>query len=188
VIQVDRKGKGSYRSKEPQHAACQSVQPIAQVTSPADVRYRDLNRTALELECFESLRNVFVPTVHGHGQRIHASKVPSFASEWWAQLYEVAPQSNLVRYVSLGTKCCPKKIVSSQWYRASFLSASAFILGHVKCDFALRNRGIELYGQAIQLLNRSLQPSQLAKRRNLFFDLILSGYALALYEVSPARM
>jgi hypothetical protein len=78
--------------------------------------------------------------------------------------------------------------VESHWYRASFLSASAFILGHVRRDHALRSRGIELYGRAAQLLNRSLQPSQLAKRQNLFFDLILSGYALALYEVSPVKM
>jgi hypothetical protein len=78
--------------------------------------------------------------------------------------------------------------MNSQWYRVSFLSASAFILGHVKRDSVLRNRGIELYGQAIQILNRSLQPSQLAKRRNLFFDLILTGYALALYEVSRENM
>jgi hypothetical protein len=71
--------------------------------------------------------------------------------------------------------------------RCSLLSAGAFIVGHSKRDPALRNRGIELYGHAIRLLSRALEPSQLAKRGTTFFDLTMAGYALAIYEVSSGE-
>jgi hypothetical protein len=67
-------------------------------------------------------------------------------------------------------------------------AASAFVVGHTKCDYVLRNKSIQLYGQALGLLSQELQPSQLAKHQNLFINLIVAGYPLSTYEVSPVRL
>ena len=68
--------------------------------------------------------------------------------------------------------------------RCSILSVSAFQVGHAKRNGVLRNRGVELYSEAIRIMSRALKPSQLARRGFVTLDLEMAGYALALYEVS----
>jgi hypothetical protein len=71
--------------------------------------------------------------------------------------------------------------------RCSLLSASAFTGGHMKQDPALRNKGVELYSKAIQLMSLALEPSRLAKRDAAYHDLLMTGFALAVYEVSSLK-
>ncbi|KAF1919037.1 hypothetical protein BDU57DRAFT_536062 [Ampelomyces quisqualis] len=158
IVQVGREGKGSYQ-KNTQYAAVPSSKVATQVTSPADIRHRDLNRTALELECIEVLRLVFTPPAPAGNLKV---KHPSYMNEWWIQIYRRSPQSDLVR--------------------CALLSTSAFIAGHSKQDSSLRNRGVELYSEAVHRLSRALEPSLLAKRGAAYYDLLIAGYALAMYE------
>jgi hypothetical protein len=97
VVQVDKNGKGTYGLlQQSQCATYRGAQAITRAISPADFKNRDLNRTALELECFESMRHLLAPSVPLKGH-MHPIKVPSYLSEWWMQLYQLAPQSDLVR-------------------------------------------------------------------------------------------
>jgi hypothetical protein len=97
VVQVNSNGKGTYGLlQQSQNAAYRSTQAAIPAISPADVKCRALNRTALEIECFENLRHVLAPSVPLKGQ-MHSVKVPSYLGEWWVQLYRLAPQSDLVR-------------------------------------------------------------------------------------------
>jgi hypothetical protein len=182
-VQVDKNGKGTYGLlQQSQYATYRGARAATQATSLADPKYRDLNRTALEMECFESLRHLLAPPTP-----LEAIKVPTYLSEWWMQLYHLAPQSDLIRQVSSIIARTLREAMKPYWCRCSLLSTSAFILGHAKSHPALRNRGIELYSHAIRLLSRELQPSQLAKRGSAFFDLTMAGYALAIYEVSAVE-
>jgi hypothetical protein len=97
VVQVNWNGKGTYGLlQQSQYAAYQGAQAATQAISLADLKYRDLNRTALEIECFENLRQLLAPSfpIEGH---MHPIKVPSYLGEWWVQLYQLAPQSDLVK-------------------------------------------------------------------------------------------
>jgi hypothetical protein len=78
----------------------QTLNRPAPFTSLADVRYKDLNRTMLEVECFESLQRVFTPSKPQNGPKLNCHKHPVFLDEWWVQAYNLAPQNNLVRYVA----------------------------------------------------------------------------------------
>lgn len=49
---------------------------------------------------------------------------------------------------------------------------------------SLHTRGVELYGESLGLLRRALDPSELAKRGMMTFDLEMAAFALAAYEVS----
>jgi hypothetical protein len=80
--------------------AMQTLNRPTPFTSLADVRARDLHRTTLEVECFESLRHIFTPEKSPNGQKLKAHKESSFLDEWWMQAYRLAPQSDLVRYVA----------------------------------------------------------------------------------------
>lgn len=93
IVQVGREGKGSYQ-QQAQYAALPSSKVPTQVTSPADVRIRDLNRTALEHECIEVLRLVFTPPAPAGNLKV---KHPSYINEWWVEIYQLSPQSDLVR-------------------------------------------------------------------------------------------
>jgi hypothetical protein len=88
VVQFDQKR---------QYAAFQMLQS-AKRTSLADVRYWDLDRTSLELECLETLRRMVAPPV-GNGQRIRTKQVAFFVSEMSLQVYQLVLQSDLVGYV-----------------------------------------------------------------------------------------
>lgn len=57
LVQVDPDGKGQYK---PQHTADQPQATIREV-SPADIRLRDLNRTAFEIECFNAFWGIYLP-------------------------------------------------------------------------------------------------------------------------------
>jgi hypothetical protein len=57
----------------------------------------------------------------------------------------------------------------------------------MKQDPALRNKGVELYSKAVQLMSLALEPSRLAKRDTAYHDLLMTGFALAVYEVSLSK-
>jgi hypothetical protein len=90
--------------------------------------------------------------------------------------------------MSLQTQSGPYRFEEVSYLsRCSLLSASAFTGGHMKQDPALRNKGVELYSKAIQLMSLALEPSRLAKRDTAYHDLLMTGFALAVYEVSLSK-
>lgn len=98
MIHVDGKGKGSYQPP-PQESSLQRSRTCSRSPSLADIRSRDMNRTAFELECLEAYRNLYAPHVIVHGQVAGVENIPAYLTEWWGHLLQTFPQNDLVRYV-----------------------------------------------------------------------------------------
>ncbi|KAF2824936.1 hypothetical protein CC86DRAFT_456886 [Ophiobolus disseminans] len=161
VVQVNQHGKGTYKQQAPK-AINQISDPPLRHMSPTDIRHRELNRTTFELECFGCLRSLLTPPTQRHGNNTSVDKIPAFVDEWWAQIYQQASRSDMIR--------------------CSMLCVSAYQVGHTRRDPSLRNRGAELYSEAIRVMSRALSPKQLMKVESVTFELEMAAYALALHE------
>ena len=104
LIQVDQAGKGTYQQPN-QQPNQQLVVPswsrsMSRRASPADLRYRDLNRVASELECFAGFQQLLTPEVTAMTMRsrgTNTGQAPSYIAGWWGQVFGQAPDSDLVR-------------------------------------------------------------------------------------------
>ena len=72
----------------------------------------------------------------------------------------------------------------SDGQRCALLSASEFLIGHLRMDYTLRNRGLELYHESIKLMSRELTLSRFPKSSTKNFDLLMAGFLLETFEVS----
>lgn len=158
VIQIDdASGKGTYRqraSNPPEKS------PPQRAASPVDVRLRDLNRTALELECFDAFWDLYLPKSDIIGGR-----------EW----FPTSGTESVIKWAEYTNHYTPVSDV----LRAALLALSTSKVGRARQNKLLVQRGIELYGQALSLLGRELRKPGSMKH----FGVLNSCRLLALYEV-----
>jgi hypothetical protein len=97
MVHADEQGRGSYH----QQLALQRTHGIrpALNASLLDSRYKKLNRTASELECFELFRQGMIPVAPDQGKQAGSIKDPAFFDEWWARTFDSAAKNELTRCV-----------------------------------------------------------------------------------------
>lgn len=170
MVHVGATGKGSYKPKQQNT----QVQKASREASLADVRVKDLNRTALELDCFNAFWELFLPTplldqekptqqlmfIEHPGQTGCVPTFPNSVARWIGYTAHYVSQSDLLR--------------------CALLALSATKLGRERQDHAMTQRGIELYGKALSRLGAELKKPQRVKK----FDLPVTCRILAIYEVN----
>jgi hypothetical protein len=100
LIQVDQAGKGTYQQPNQQLVVPSSSKTASHSASPADRRYKDLNRVASELECFAGFQQLLTPevtTTMTRSRTTATGQAPSYIAGWWGQVFKQTPDSDLVR-------------------------------------------------------------------------------------------
>lgn len=104
MVHADEQGRGSYHQQLTLQRT-NGIRPALNATLN-DMRYKKLNRTASELECFEAFRQGMIPIAPDQGKQTGALKDPAFFNEWWARTFDSAAKNELTRYVTYMRVSC----------------------------------------------------------------------------------
>jgi hypothetical protein len=158
IVHVDNSGKGTYKL---QKSACR-VPPrdrAETVCFPADIRVRNLNRTANESLALNAFWDLYLPRPCVTTVKETFPFTSGSIHRWASYTTHYAPQSEIVR--------------------CALLALSTAQLGRTRKDNYLMQRGFELYGQALSQIGNTLKAPNGRKD----FGVINSCRLLALFEV-----
>ncbi|KAH7402290.1 hypothetical protein DE146DRAFT_461672 [Phaeosphaeria sp. MPI-PUGE-AT-0046c] len=161
MVHADEQGRGSYH-QQMQRTSGSLIRRPSHYAALLDIRYKKLNRTTSELVWSQGWGRGMTPIPPIDGRRLSTDTEPVVFGEWWTDVYEAALKSELLR--------------------CSLLSASGYLRGNTLQDYTLRNRGLELYHEAIRLMTRALASPRAAKDRDAAYALFMSGYLLETVE------
>ncbi|KAF2183035.1 hypothetical protein K469DRAFT_668537 [Zopfia rhizophila CBS 207.26] len=154
VVQVDPKSRtGKYKPMKAE--TCRG--DIVRAISPADARFRDLNRTALEVKCFDTFWALYLPKTLRNNSI--SDDLTAFVVNW-AELAQALTSGNDI-------------------LRCALLALSVSKVGQLNNDRAMIQRGMELYGKTLSRVGSALR--NLATLNKM--EVLTTCTLLALYEV-----